>query len=200
MIKKKRVRASLSICITMVFIMSTAYVIEAKQDLSNVRDYFPIKEMVLKYTGGFENSGYTLTVEEIKEDRMLMVQQDAGTTVNKVYKVLPEEITLIYIKEGNMQYTDLSKVEPNCEEVILKLPLVEGNKWSSNDGKDFEITGINKRIITPCGVYNTVEVTSKWSSLEYKYYYAIGVGLIKIVERNKDDYHTVSEIEKVHKK
>lgn len=156
-------------------------------------DYFPNRTLSIKYEGVYNEA----VVEKIIGDKIVIKQIDAENSITKVYRVSHENIVLIYSQEGVDSKVDVLNMEPNRKEVILQAALQIGNTWINDDGKEYQITGINKRIMTSCGVYETVEVTCKWGEFEFKSYYAAGVGLIRTVERNRNSYKTILEVKRV---
>lgn len=153
-----------------------------KNDEYKVADeYFPKDLMTKNFSGGYENEGFTQIIEKIQNGKIQIKVINTAIGVFTVYEVSPEQVKLIYAIEddGDLIDVDLNNLENNREEVLIKAPVKKGTKWKdSQDGK-YEITGINIKIHTPAGDFNTIEVTYKSDSYEVKRYYAKEIGLVK---------------------
>lgn len=102
-----------------------------------VEDFFI--ENTQTYTGGFENAGYKVDSKVVELDgKKFLVEDttDTATTVQRVYYLDNDEILLLFT--GKAQVADLSKLDTNSGEVVLKAPLVVGETWTSN-GNSYEI-------------------------------------------------------------
>ncbi|MCI7186703.1 MAG: hypothetical protein MR995_00885 [Fusobacterium mortiferum] len=102
-----------------------------------VEDFFI--ENTQTYTGGFENAGYKVDSKIVELDgKKFLVEDttDTATTVQRVYYLDNDEILLLFT--GEAQVADLSKLDINSGEVVLKAPLVVGETWTSN-GNSYEI-------------------------------------------------------------
>lgn len=102
-----------------------------------VEDFFV--ENTQTYTGGFENAGYKVDSKVVELDgKKFLVEDttDTATTVQRVYYLDNDEILLLFT--GEAQVADLSKLDTNSGEVVLKAPLVVGETWTSN-GNSYEI-------------------------------------------------------------
>jgi len=102
-----------------------------------VEDFFI--ENTQTYTGGFENAGYKVDSKIVELDGKKFLVEDTtytATTVQRVYYLDNDEILLLFT--GEAQVADLSKLDINSGEVVLKAPLVVGETWTSN-GNSYEI-------------------------------------------------------------
>ncbi|MCX7709922.1 MAG: hypothetical protein N2484_08720 [Clostridia bacterium] len=147
-----------------------------------VQDYFPKRTMKKHFSGGFENEGFTHTIDRFDKDKIQVKQFDTGTGVILVYQVTSKEIRLIYSREvpdGSFKENYLDELKNNTDKVILKTPLKVGTTWTDSEGGEHRITGINVRVKTPAGTFNAIEVTFQSGNFEMKSYYAKDIGLVK---------------------
>lgn len=155
-------------------------------------EYFPNKIMTKRFSGGYENEGFTQLVEKIENGKVQIKVKDTAIDVVTVYEVSHEEIKLIYALEddGDLIEVDLSSLENNREEVLIKAPIKKGAKWQNPQGGKYEITGIDIKVNTPAGDFNTIEISYKTDSYEVKRYYAKGIGLVK----SENEYGITDEL------
>lgn len=105
-----------------------------------VEDFFV--ENTQTYTSGFENVDYKVDSKIVElDDKKFLVEDttDTATTVQRVYYLDNDEILLLFTEEA--QVADLSKLDINSGEVVLKAPLVVGKTWTSN-GNRYEIISV----------------------------------------------------------
>lgn len=154
---------------------------EPKVNLS-VKNYFPKRTMTKHFSGGYENGGFTHTVDMIVKDKVQVKQMDTGTGVILVYQISDSDIRLVFSREvpdGGFKENYIETLEANTDEIILKAPLELGNSWTDNEDGKFEITGVNVQVKTPAGRFDTVEVTFTRGDFEVRRYYASDLGLVK---------------------
>lgn len=104
---------------------------------TKVEDFFV--ENTQTYTGGFENAGYKVDSKVVELDGKKFLVED--TTVQRVYYLDNDEILLLFT--GEAQVADLSKLDTNSGEIVLKAPLVVGETWTSN-GNSYEIISVTE--------------------------------------------------------
>lgn len=107
-----------------------------------VEDFFV--ENTQTYTSGFENADYKVDSKIVElDDKKFLVEDttDTATTVQRVYYLDNDEILLLFTEEA--QVADLSKLDINSGEVVLKAPLVVGKTWTSN-GNRYEIISVTE--------------------------------------------------------
>ena len=107
-----------------------------------VEDFFV--ENTQTYTSGFENVDYKVDSKIVElDDKKFLVEDttDTATTVQRVYYLDNDEILLLFTEEA--QVADLSKLDINSGEVVLKAPLVVGKTWTSN-GNRYEIISVTE--------------------------------------------------------
>ena len=105
-----------------------------------VEDFFVENNQT--YAGGFENANYRIDSNIIELDgKKFLVENtiDTATTVQRVYYLNNEEILLLFT--GEAQVADLSTLDINSGEIVLKAPLIVGKTWISN-GNTYEIISV----------------------------------------------------------
>lgn len=130
------------------------------------------------YSGGFENSGYTLEIlnpitSSNNTKIITVIQRDTATITNKVYEVNKDQIRLVFVGEENTPYIDGNK---NRDEIILKTPISVGNSWISQ--------GFKYEIIQVIQKDSNLDVTVRKTSIDSPEYqvdttYRYGVGILK---------------------
>jgi hypothetical protein len=167
------------------------------KDYGVIQKYFPLKKQTLFFNGGFENEGYQLTTELIKDGKLQMRKIDTAIEVIFVLEMKENLVTKVYVSpEDGTAGKDFTDMEKNANEVMLKLPLEKGTKWD-NDGLISEITAVDVEVSTPSGTYKALEVTTKHENTERKVYYAEGIGPVKFITKFSDGYTNVEELLKV---
>lgn len=148
-----------------------------------VQDYFPRVPMEKEFSGGFENAGYTHRIDYIMGDKVQLIQEDTGARMVMIHEVSPEGIKQVFRKQIDEEPVGINYIEgfvPNHEGVLLKAPIQVGTKWNDDDGGQYEITKVNKRVTTPAGKYDTIEVTFIKEDFKVKRYYAKEIGLVMV--------------------
>lgn len=105
-----------------------------------VEDFFVENDQT--YAGGFENANYRIdsNITELDGKKFLVENTiDTATTVQRVYYLNNEEILLLFT--GEAQVADLSTLDINSGEIVLKAPLIVGKTWISN-GNTYEIISV----------------------------------------------------------
>lgn len=90
--------------------------------------FFP--NSTITYSGGFENSNYTIITEQFSKDIVVQKIETTGTTVTKAIKIADNSATVVFLGEEIEKYKEDMN---NLERVILKLPLEKGNSWESDE-------------------------------------------------------------------
>lgn len=156
-----------------------------------VENFIPKQEMIKEFSGGYENEGFTHTVEEIKNGRIQVKEkQNEAMGIIAVYEVSENQISLIYTQEADdldSTEIDLDRITPNREKIILKGPLKVGTKWTDDTDRKYEITGVNIKVETPAGAFHAIEVLAASGKFETKYYYVKNIGLVKSIYSGKDE-------------
>ncbi|MBU3142531.1 hypothetical protein [Clostridium sp. CF012] len=180
-------KTKLSISVIILILISIIITISScaknsKDTVLRIQDYFPKKGMIKKFSGGFENSGFTQIIDKINGNKFQIKQQDTATGVILIYQVSDTDIRLIFSKEepeGKFKENYIGLVEPNANDIILKTPLEVGTRWTDASELKYEITGINVPVNAPAGSFSAIEVTSIRDTFKSKMYYAKDLGLVK---------------------
>ncbi len=154
-----------------------------------VDDFFPKQVMTKKFSGGFENEGFTHTIDKIENGKLQIKQTDSAMPTILVYEISKESIKLIYSQEiHDIKFGEnyIENIESNRKDIIIKAPIKKGTKWTDEEGK-YEITGVDVEITTPAGDFNTLEVTFTRNDFEVKRYYAKDIGLVKSIIDGLED-------------
>ncbi|MEG0390167.1 MAG: hypothetical protein RSB17_04610 [Cetobacterium sp.] len=126
--------------------------------------FFP--ESNLKYSGGFENSGYIVRTKKLSDDLVLQTTETTALETSRVIKITPESATVIFLSGEGEEYKP-GKI--NSDLMIMKMPLEKGNSWES-EGNKFEVISFDGKILV-------IERDNGNSNI--KYTYEIDRGLIK---------------------
>ncbi|HYG57253.1 MAG TPA: hypothetical protein VD902_04200 [Symbiobacteriaceae bacterium] len=102
---------------------------------TNAADYFPYTPGVTAvYEGkGNEFASYTIKVLYKENGLLEWRKETGGTTMAEVYRLEPQQVTLIY-REGEAydQAKRLGK-PPNVNQSVLKAPITPGTTWKADD-------------------------------------------------------------------
>ncbi|MBC2854961.1 hypothetical protein H3N56_00380 [Cetobacterium sp. 2A] len=126
--------------------------------------FFP--ESTLNYSGGFENSGYTVVTKKLSDDLVIQKFETTAITTSRVIKITPESATVIFLSGEDEEYVS-GKI--NSDLVIMKLPLEKGNTWKS-EGNTYEIDSFDGGILV---------ISKETERSTSKYTYEIDKGLIR---------------------
>jgi len=151
-----------------------------KKNIYTVADFIGEPDKIYKYSGGFENGGFTREIVEIKNNIYLEKFSNTGVgDMSKKYSFNNGILKLIYASEGKDSWEEPN----NCEKIMLQEPIQIGTSWinESYEKSISMITRVGEKVYTKVGaVEDVVEVTTSFSDGEYKVeYYAKGIGLIK---------------------
>ena len=155
-----------------------------KEQIENcTKYYYPNKEMIIVFSGGYENSGMIYLINAFDKDMFKVKQYDHGAAVERIYKVSDNQIEEIYgaqVYEDELFNDNGFNKDFKRNQIILKAPIVIGAKWNANDEYINEITGVDVDIVTPIGTLKVIEVTMVIDKdTKLKKYYAEGIGLVK---------------------
>jgi len=145
-----------------------------------VSDYFPNREMIKVYNGGFENGGTVEFVDKVTENKVQTKVINTATGMINVYEISENKISLIYslIAEDDRLKEDYLDAPSNREDIVLKGPIKKGLKWS-DEYSSYEITNTNILVNTPVGEFEAVEISRNKG--DSKSYYVKGLGHVKTV-------------------
>lgn len=103
--------------------------------------FFP--DSTITYSGGFENSNYTIVTQKYSKDLVIQKIETTGTVVTKAIKVDSTSATIVFLGENIENYKEDMN---NMERVILKLPLKNSTSWES-DENSFIIKSYDGKIL-----------------------------------------------------
>ncbi|WBW98888.1 hypothetical protein [Oceanirhabdus sp. W0125-5] len=152
--------------------------VEDRKEVS-ILEYFPTEKIKRKYTGGFENGGYTEVIKDRFENKILVEHSDTAIKSGIVYEIGEDYVRRIYASgEGYDENKNYFKEEPNSNYTVLKGPVKLGQSWENNYSLSI-ITGIDKGMYTRIGYVNALEVTTIFKGGVVRDYYVKGIGFIK---------------------
>lgn len=162
-------------------------------------DYFMENINLVYYYSGIGNEYAQMTVYTDYVEGMYIQQRidNGGTEMVRVYKLTPENITMVFERGETYFRENFIGIENNGE-IILQKPLESGNTWTNQDNIVKEIVS-EVEVETPSGNYMAIEVISQNGQWTTKEYYSKGIGLVKIVYDNGTD-QIISSLEKIEEK
>lgn len=99
-----------------------------EEKVSLLWTFFPNSNIT--YTGGFENSNYTIITKKHSKDIVVQKIETTAAIVTRVLKLSEDSATVIFLGEGVENYSEDMN---NLERVIIKLPLKKGHSWESDE-------------------------------------------------------------------
>jgi hypothetical protein len=137
-----------------------------------------------------------------RDDLVQMAEDNGGTRVAMVFRVVPEGITKIFMIPEFYTEKNLLDEPTNRVDQVLKAPLKTGTVWQ-DDQYLREVLSIDERVIVPAGTFTNVlkiKLTAKSQSggqlLEF---YAPDVGLILREFTSENNYKVSSKLKKFTK-
>ncbi|AJA47482.1 sporulation and spore germination [Clostridium pasteurianum DSM 525 = ATCC 6013] len=169
----------------------------ASNNISNkytIKNYYPFKkDLRLSYEGtGNEFASKEVYVDFIKSNKIQLRNINAGTTLGQVLQYENGQLTLVYSRGEFYYRDDLTSLQSNTKEILLKEPLQKGTSWSLPDGRKRSITSTDASVDTPSGKYKALEVTTSGNNSTTKDYYALNTGLVKTVFTSEGSTVTTS--------
>ena len=156
----------------------------------SIHDYFPI----------LTNTNYhyeSPTYNELTQDIYVTytggsrIQRRAATdrvSATEVLQYQEGELRLVFGEENFYFFEDLTAVEPVTDMLLLKEPLIQGQKWNLDVTGASEITAFDVSVSTPIGDFQAMEVATEFNDgRRQKEYYVKGIGLVKTVYSTTDD-------------
>ncbi|NTW05287.1 MAG: hypothetical protein HGA27_04100, partial [Peptococcaceae bacterium] len=142
--------------------------------------YFPLSlGSIWEYQGdGNEYASFKREVIFSAGTRYQIKEDNGGTVMAKIYEITDDSITLVFSEGEVYKNTNLLNSQANENILILKTPLITGNKWQTKEGSR-EIMATNAEITTPLGTYANcikVKITDQYST-SYEYFKE-GVGMV----------------------
>lgn len=163
--------------------------IDKPKDAFGIEDYYPFLEnTLLSYAGeGNEYAERKIFFDFIRGNRAQTRTITGGTTLANVLEVKDGELRLIHSREEFYYFEDLTAVEEEYKDILLKEPLVAGTKWNLRDGRQRSITGTEVEIETPSGKYKALEVTTEVDeNTKMMDYYVLNIGHVLSIFKSED--------------
>lgn len=170
-----------------------------QREVQDVSRYFPVEQNLLwVYEGeGNEYASFTRKVMYRQGERVQMAEDNGGTRMAMVFRVVPEGVTKIFMIPEFYTEENLLDEPHNHGEQVLKAPLKVGMVWE-DDKFLREVLSIDEQVVVPAGTFTDVvkiRVTAKpqtgSQSLEY---YAPDVGLILREFTSESNYKVSSKL------
>lgn len=133
-------------------------------------DYFPDQPLIKKFTGGYENGGFTERYGPVMDNKIEAEHENDAVHQKRWYNIDDSVILESVTSESDKR---------DVNRMVLPESIQLGQVIES-DYREKIITGIEVFIETPAGIFSCVEVTSYYDDGERSIsYYGKGVGLVK---------------------
>lgn len=161
---------------------------ESESKQYKINDFFPMKENIrMKYAGsGNEYASKDVYVDYLRDNKIQLRVITGGTTVGQVIENKDGELKTVYSRGEFYYREDLTKENPNTDDILIKEPIVKGTTWALPDGRKRTITAVGYLITTPAGKFKSIEVTTEGKDFTTKDYYGLQVGLIKTIFQSNE--------------
>ncbi|MDR7870628.1 MAG: GerMN domain-containing protein [Tissierellaceae bacterium] len=160
-----------------------------------ISDYFPFKEdTVYDYEGiGNEFAEQKTYLEFIEGNRAQLKILNPATNVVKVLEYGDGELSEVYYEGEFYHIENLLNNKGEKNNILLKEPIEIGNSWTTPDGYNRSITGLDVEIKTPMDTFTSLEVTTDLGEGKVqKHYYARDIGLVaSIYEEGSNKVETL---------
>jgi hypothetical protein len=150
---------------------------------SKITDYYPFTENLrMQYEGeGNEYASKDVYVDFIKNNRIQIRVITGGTTLAQVLENKNGELSLLLSLEEFYYRQDMTTLNTEGGEVLLKEPLEKGSAWVLKDGRKRYISRTDVKISTPSGSYTALEVTTEGNEHKTLDYYVKNIGPVKSI-------------------
>lgn len=158
------------------------------EDLT-ISNYFPFMEnRVLDYEGrGSEFAEQKIYFEFIGDNIAQQKIMNPATNVVKVLEYKEGELREIYSEGEFYHIENMLDFKGDQSETLLKEPLEVGNSWTTVDGFNRSITGLDVDMETPMGSFKALEVTTEFEEgRTQKQYYVKDIGMVASVYKDGD--------------
>ncbi|MGL4403957.1 MAG: hypothetical protein ACRCTS_09610 [Fusobacteriaceae bacterium] len=119
----------------------------------------------ITYSGGFENSNYTVITKKYSKDITVQKIETTATIVTKAIKITEDSATVVFLGENVENYNEDMN---NLERILIKLPLEKDNSWES-DENFFKIKSYDNK---------TLIISRKFDDTEIETIYETGIGMV----------------------
>ena len=146
-----------------------------------ISDYFPfIADTIYDYEGiGNEFAEQKVYFEYIEDDKAQLKIINPATNMVKVLEYGDGALTEIYYEGEFYHIENLLNIKDEQSNVLIKEPLIVGNSWTTPDGYNRSITGLDVEINTPMDSFEALEVTTDLGEGKIqKHYYARDIGMV----------------------
>lgn len=166
-----------------------------------VSDYMPQKNMIKVYSGGFEQEGFILRIDNIETDTLREIYIN-GTVKNKTYQLTDHQMVLIrteILERNDLEaledsHSQIDKFEESDETVLLS----DSSSWHYNEIVRAKITSTKLSLDTSVGMLEVIEVTYKYDdTFSVKKYFAKDLGEVQETHVYGDEEVIYSKLEKV---
>lgn len=164
-----------------------------------INDYFCYRaDTKYVYEGkGNEYASYTVYIDYLEDSVVQLRKSTGGSEIVNVLEAKYGMLSILTSKGDCFYREDFMSNAGTDSEIVLKEPLVKGTAWTLHDGNKRYISNVDVEIVTPSGIYETLEVTTEDGENRTLDYYAPDIGLVKSVFKSSDTEisSTLSKIE-----
>ncbi|NLY45496.1 MAG: GerMN domain-containing protein [Tissierella sp.] len=154
-----------------------------------ISDYFPFTENKAFYYEGIGNEFAEQMVyfEFIEDNKAQLKIMNPATNVVRVLEYEEGQLREIY-NEGEFYHIEnMLGFKGEQTNIVLAEPLEVGNSWTTADGFNRSITGLDVDIETPMGSYKALEVTTEFDDGRMqKQYYVRDIGMVASIFKDGD--------------
>lgn len=146
-----------------------------------IADYYPLMEdTIFNYEGiGNEFAERKVYFEFIDDHRVQLKSINPATSVVRVLEYGEGQLKEIYYEGEFYHIENMLNVKEEQNNILLMEPLVLGNQWTTPDGHNRSITGVNVDMETPMDTFKALEVTTDLGEGKtQKHYYVKDIGLV----------------------
>lgn len=154
-----------------------------------IPDYFPFMEnRVFDYEGiGSEFAEQKLYFEFIEDNKAQLKIMNPATNVVKVLEYKEGELREIYSEGEFYHIENMLDLKKEQSDILLKEPLEVGNSWTTVNGLNRSITGLDVDVETPMGSFKGLEVTTEFEEgRTQKEYYVKDIGMMASIYKDGD--------------
>jgi len=154
-----------------------------------ISDYFPVRTNTNYHYESPGNNELTQDIYITYTGGSRVQRRAASNKVSstEVLQYQEGELRLVFGEPNFYFFEDLTSVEPMTDMLLLKEPLIKGQKWDLDSTGVSEITALDISVPMPGGDLQAMEVTTIFTDgRKQKEYYSKGVGLIKTVYTTTD--------------
>lgn len=159
------------------------------EEVGRIAEYYPfLPDTILDYQGeGNEFAEQKTYYEFIEGNKAQVKVMNGGTNLIRILEENDGTLSEVY-REGEFYHLEnMIGTKGDKVNIILKEPLVVGNFWSTEEGRNREITGIDVEINTPYKLFKALEVTTSYENgRTQKDYFVKGIGPVARIYKEGD--------------